>query len=109
MKKKDEKTYALDLNAQDFAEVFTGIWVDYMSRVVNDFDAKRILPNAVKLLVVYFLETGKVTGTDFGKLGVEMIDLAENPDKVQAGNPTAKERYQALMQAVEAFALEQED
>lgn len=109
MRKKEEKTYAIDLNAQDFAEVFTGIWVDYMSRVVNDLDAKRLLPNAVKLLVVYFLETGKVTGKDFGKLGVEMINLANNPDKIQAGNPTAKERYQALMEAIEALAEEQED
>ena len=109
MKKKDEKTYALDLNAQDFAEVFTGIWVDYMSRVVNDFDAKRILPNAVKLLVVYFLETGKVTGKDFGKLGVEMINLANDQVKIQAGHPGSKERYQALMEAIEALALEQED
>lgn len=109
MKKKDEKTYTIDLNAKDFADVFTGIWIDYMSRAVNDLDAKRILPNAVKLLVVYFLETGKATGTDFGKLGVEMIDLAENPSKIQAGNPSVKERYQALMEAIEALALEQED
>lgn len=109
MRKKEEKTYAIDLNAQDFAEVFTGIWIDYMSRVVNDLDAKRLLPNAVKLLVVYMLETGKVTGTEFGKLGVEMIDLANNPDKVQAGNPSAKERYQELMKVIEALAEEQGD
>ena len=55
------------------------------------------------------LETGKVTGTEFGKLGAEMIDLANNPDKVQAGNPSAKERYQELMKVIEALALEQED
>lgn len=109
MKKKDEKTYAIELKAQDFADVFTGIWIDYMSRAVNDLNTKRLLKNSVKLLVVYMLETGKATGTDFGKLGVEMIDLAENPDKIQAGNPSAKERYQALMEAIEALALEQEE
>ncbi len=109
MNEKDAKTYSIDLNAKDFADFFTGIWIDYMSRAVNDLDAKRLLPNAVKLLVVYFLETGKATGTDFGKLGVEMIDLAENPDKIQAGNSTTKERYQALMEAIEALALEQEE
>lgn len=51
MKKKDKKTYTIDLNAKDFADVFTGIWIDYMSRAVNELDAKRLLPNAVKLLV----------------------------------------------------------
>lgn len=108
MKKKDEKTYAIELNAQDFADVFTGIWIDYMSRAVNDLNTKRLLKNSVKLLVVYMLETGKATGTDFGKLGVEMIDLANNPDKVQAGNPSSKERYQELMKVIEALAEEQE-
>lgn len=106
---KKEKTYAIELKAQDFADVFTGIWIDYMSRAVNDLNTKRLLKNSVKLLVVYFLETGKVTGTEFGKLGAEMIGLANNPDKIQAGNPTDKERYQALMEAIEALAEEQED
>ncbi|GHV97866.1 hypothetical protein lacNasYZ03_11420 [Lactobacillus nasalidis] len=102
---KDEKKYSLELNAEDFADVFAGIWIDYMARVVNDMDNKRLLLKALKLLVIYLLESGKATGKDFGKIGVEMINLANDPREIRK----ASDRYQALVADFEALAKQHED